>query len=69
MASAPPLPADSLTITEVAAHTGLSPDTQLTGRIRPPQASGRALDGKIAHYEKLLGERSCWGNNDPPGTV
>jgi DNA-binding transcriptional MerR regulator len=129
MASAQPLPADTLTITEVAARTGLSSDTlryyekaglidpvgrsaggqrryaaadmdwiafllrlrdtgmsiadmqrfaelrragdtsvadrlellrehrgQLAERIRRLQVSGRALDDKIAHYEKLLEE-------------
>jgi DNA-binding transcriptional MerR regulator len=31
--------------------------TQLTDRIRRLQASGRALDEKITHYEKSLGEQ------------
>ncbi|HEY7488148.1 MAG TPA: MerR family transcriptional regulator [Streptosporangiaceae bacterium] len=129
MASTQPLSADTLTITEVAARTGLSPDTlryyekaglidpigrsaggqrryaaadmdwiafllrlrdtgmsiadmqrfaelrragnasvadrlellrehraRLTERIRRLQANGRALDEKITHYEKQLGE-------------
>jgi hypothetical protein len=31
--------------------------TQPAERIRLPRASGRALDEKITHYEKSLGEQ------------
>jgi hypothetical protein len=52
MASTEPLPAVTLTITEVADTTGLSPDT--LRYYEKARASCRALDDKIGHYRQVL---------------